>query len=87
MATETQVRKKIRCCKCGEVFTLLIDTAGEPVISVRCLYCDAPLSIDLRKYPTSETEIMRVAGDESPKTMTVYVLPEILDSEEKSTDS
>lgn len=87
MATETEIRKKIRCCKCGNIFTLLIDTAGEPVISVRCLYCATPLVIDLRKYPTSETEVMRVAGDESPKTLPVYVLPEILDTEEKSTDS
>jgi hypothetical protein len=80
MATETQVRKKIRCCKCGQVFSLLIDTAGEPVISVRCLYCDAPLVIDLRKYPTSETEVMRAVGDEGPKTVTVYVLPEVLET-------
>lgn len=80
MATETQVRKKIRCCKCGEIFSLLIDTAGEPVISVRCLYCDAALIIDLRKYPTTETEVMRAAGDESPKRLAVYVLPEVLET-------
>ncbi|NTW54063.1 MAG: hypothetical protein HGB15_04755 [Chlorobaculum sp.] len=81
MATETQVRKKIRCCKCQRIFTLLIDTAGEPVISVRCLYCDASLVIDLRKYPTTETEIMRATGNESSKTVTVYVLPDILETE------
>lgn len=87
MATETEVRKKIRCCKCGHIFSLLIDTAGEPEISVTCLYCGAPLLVNLAKYPKTETEIMRVAGDESPKTLPVYVLPEILDTEEKSTDS
>jgi hypothetical protein len=80
MATETQVRKKIRCCKCGQVFSLLIDTAGEPVISVRCLYCDAPLIIDLRKYPTTETEVMRAAENDAPKTVTVYLLPEVLET-------
>jgi hypothetical protein len=81
MATETQLRKKIRCCKCQEIFTLLIETAGEPVISVRCLYCDASLVIDLRKYPTSETEVMRAAESDAPKTFTVYVLPEVLETE------
>jgi hypothetical protein len=80
MATETQVRKKIRCCKCREIFSLLIYTAGEPVISVRCLYCDASLIIDLRKYPTTETEVMRAAGEDAPKTVSVYVLPEILET-------
>ena len=83
MATETQLRKKIRCCKCGQIFTLLIETAGEPVISVRCLYCDAPLVIDLRKYSTTETEIMRAAESDAPKTLTVYVLPEILETSDR----
>jgi hypothetical protein len=80
MATETQVRKKIRCCKCREIFSLLIETAGEPVISVRCLYCDASLHINLTKYPKTETEIMRTAGEDAPKTVSVYVLPEILET-------
>jgi predicted nucleic acid-binding Zn-ribbon protein len=79
MATETQVRKNIRCCRCGEVFTLLIDTAGEPEISVTCLYCGAPLLINLAKYPKTETEVMRATGEEGPKTVTVYVLPEVLE--------
>jgi hypothetical protein len=37
LATATQVCKKIRCCKCLEIFSLLIDTAGEPEISITCL--------------------------------------------------
>jgi len=83
MATETQVRKKIRCCKCGRIFTLLIDTAGEPEISLTCLYCGASLHINLAKFPTSETEVMRAAGDNDPKTLTVYLLPEVLETTEK----
>jgi predicted nucleic acid-binding Zn-ribbon protein len=81
MATDTQLRKKIRCCKCGEIFTLLIETAGEPELSIACPYCGASLHINLAKYPKTETEIMRVAGDEAPKTVSVYVLPEVLETE------
>ncbi|MBN1929290.1 MAG: hypothetical protein JW764_07090 [Chlorobiaceae bacterium] len=83
MATETQLRKKIRCCKCGKVFSLLIDTEGEPVILVRCLYCDAPLIIDLRKYPQTVTQVLRAPESDGPKTVTVYVLPEVLETSER----
>jgi|APMed6443717190_1056831.scaffolds.fasta_scaffold02420_2 hypothetical protein len=83
MATETEVRKKIRCCKCGHIFSLLIDTAGEPEISVTCLYCGAPLLVNLAKYPKTETEIMRVAGNDGAKTVTIYTLPEVLETTER----
>ena len=82
MATDTQVRKKIRCCTCQQIFTLLIDTAGDPEISLSCLYCGVPLHINLAKYPKTETAIMRDAGDSRPKTLTVYLLPEVLEAEE-----
>jgi hypothetical protein len=85
MATETQVRRSIRCCLCGQIFTLLIDTAGEPEISLTCLYCGKPLHINLAKYPTTETEVMRIAGDHSPRRMTVYLLPEVLETETPET--
>jgi phage FluMu protein Com len=80
MATETQLRKKIRCCKCQEIFTLLIETAGEPELSIACPYCGAPLHIDLAKYPKTETQIMRAAGEDVPKTVAQYVLPEVLET-------
>ena len=80
MATETQLRKKIRCCKCQQLFTLLIETAGEPELSIACPYCRVPLHINLAKYPKTETEIMRAAGDDAPKTVTVYVLPEVVET-------
>jgi len=83
MANETEVRKKIRCCKCQQIFTLLIDKAGEPEISVTCLYCSAPLLINLDKHPKTETQVMRVAGDEEMKTLMVYVLPEQLETSER----
>lgn len=82
MPTDTELRRKIRCCKCGEIFTLLIDTAGEPEISLSCLYCGVPLHINLAKYPKTETEVMRDAGGSSMKTLTVYMLPEVLEAEE-----
>ena len=83
MATGTEVRKKIRCCKCGKVFSLIIDMAGEPEIYVTCLYCSAPLLINLAKYPKTESEIMRATGDDAPKNVTVYVLPEVLGASER----
>jgi len=83
MATDTEVRKKIRCCKCDHVFSLLIDTAGGPEISVTCLYCGAPLLINLAKHPKTETQVMRVAGDEEIKTLMVYVLPDQLETNER----
>lgn len=83
MATETEVRKKIRCCKCGHTFSLLIETAGEPEISVTCLYCGAPLLVNLAKYPKTETEVMRVAGDDGAKIVTIYALPEVLETTER----
>lgn len=82
MPTDTELRRKIRCCKCGEIFTLLIDTAGEPEISLSCLYCGVPLHINLAKYPKTKTEVMRDAGGSRTKTLTVYRLPEVLEAEE-----
>ena len=83
MATETQIRKKIRCCKCQEIFTLLIETAGEPELSIACPYCGAALHINLAKYPKTETEIMRAAESDEPKTVSMYVLPEVLETNER----
>jgi len=81
MATDTQVRKNIRCGKCHRLFSLLIDAAGEPELSVTCLYCGVPLHINLAKYPKTETKVMRLAESDGPEILTVYMLPEVLEAE------
>ena len=83
MVTETRVRKNIRCCKCRKLFSLLIDTAGEPEISLTCLHCGAPLHINLAQYPRTETEVMRVAKSDGPKTLTICILPDVLETIER----
>lgn len=83
MATETEIRKKIRCCKCQQIFSLLIDTAGEPERSVSCLYCGAPLLINLAKYPKTETQVMRAAEGDGMKMVPVFELPEVLETVER----
>lgn len=83
MATDTQVRKNIQCCKCGKLFTLLIDTAGEPERFVSCLYCGSPLVIKPGKYPKTESHVMRAPGDKASTTVTMYLLPEVLETEER----
>lgn len=84
MATDTEVRKKIRCCKCGKVFSLLIDAAGEPERSVACLYCGASLLVNLAKYPKTETQIMRAAEGDGVKSVTVDAWPEVLETTERA---
>jgi len=64
MATDTQVRKNIQCCKCGKIFTLLIDTAGEPERFVSCLYCGSPLIIKPGNYSKTESHVMRSFSSE-----------------------
>lgn len=56
-------------------------TSYDAEISITCLYCGVPLHINLAKYPKTETEIMRLSGDESPKTVMVYLLPDVLETE------
>jgi len=83
MPKPTQLRKKIRCCKCGKIFSLLIDTKGEPERSVACLYCGAPLLINLAKYPKTETQVMRAADGDGMKMVPVFELPEVLETVER----
>lgn len=83
MATETQVRKNIRCCKCHRIFTLLIETAGEPELAIACPFCGTRLHINLARYPKTEIEVMRGVEGDGLKTMTVFVLPEVLETAER----
>ncbi|MEI6847105.1 MAG: hypothetical protein WCK32_03560 [Chlorobiaceae bacterium] len=80
--TEQNVRQSIRCWQCKEVFTLLIDTAGNPQLSLTCPYCDAPISLNLAQYPTTVTTVVRNGGNAQPKDITVFLLPDMIESQE-----
>jgi len=80
--TEQYVRQPIRCWKCKEVFTLLIDTAGNPELSLTCPYCGASFHINLAKFPITVTTVLKNAGDVQSMEITVFVLPEIIETEQ-----
>ena len=80
--TEQYVRQPIRCWKCKKVFTLLIDTAGNPELSRTCPYCGASFHINLAQYPTTVTTVVRNIGDPQPQEITVFLLPEIIETEQ-----
>ena len=80
--TEQKVRKRIRCWKCREVFTLPIDVAGKPELSLTCLYCSAPIQINLAQDPTTVSNVMRLVDKVKPPEHTAFVLPDIIESQE-----
>ena len=80
--TEQKVRQPIRCWKCGEVFTLLIDVAGEPELSLTCLYCSAPIQINLAQSPSTVSTVWRLVDKVKPPEHTAFVLPDIIESQE-----
>ncbi len=83
--TDHKVRQAIRCWKCKKVFTLLIDTAGEPELSLTCPFCGAKIHINLAQYPTTITTVLRKAGNSASQDITVFMLPDIIESEPPST--
>ena len=80
--TEQKVRQSIRCWNCKNVFTLLIDTAGNPELSLTCPYCGASIRSNLAQFPTTVTTVLRNGGDPQPQEITVFVLPEIIETEQ-----
>ena len=76
----TMKRQKIRCWQCKEIFSLLIDTAGEPTLTKACPYCHAPLKLAFGGEPQNIFTVMRGAARSQPQEITVYQLPEILES-------
>jgi len=80
--TEQKVRQSIRCWNCKNVFTLLIDTAGNPELSLTCPFCGASIHINLAQFPTTVTTVLKNVGDPQPKEMTVFRLPEIIETEQ-----
>ena len=70
---EQMKRKKIRCYNCGEIFTLLMDIAGEPTRSITCPFCGASLTVTLAKYPKKVITVYRTdVGGSSTTEMVVY---------------
>ncbi len=75
-------RQNIRCWKCKELFSLLIDISGEPTLTLTCPYCGTPLTINFAANPRKDIVVMRQADQGDSKVITVYDLPEILESTE-----
>jgi hypothetical protein len=55
---ESMKRQKIECWKCTRIFSLLIDTAGEPTLTRECPYCHAPLKLDFGGEPQNIVTVM-----------------------------
>ena len=66
------------------VFSLLIDIAGEPTLTRACPYCHAPLKLDFCGESQNIITVMRGAARSQPQEITVYQLPEILESSDPS---
>ena len=81
---ESMKRQKIECWQCKRIFSLLIDTAGEPTLTKACPYCHAPLKLAFGGEPQNIITVMRGAPRSQPQEITVYQLPEILDSSDPS---
>ena len=77
-------RQKIRCWNCTRIFSLLIDTAGETTLTKACPYCHASLKLDLGGEEQNIVTVMRGAAKSQPQEITVYQLPEILESSDPS---
>ena len=77
-------RQNIRCWKCKELFSLLIDISGEPTLTLTCPYDGAPLTINLSANPRKDIIVMRQADKTDSMVITVYDLPEILESTDPS---
>ena len=80
----TMKRQKIECWQCKRIFTLLIDTAGEPTLTKACPYCHAPLKLAFGGEPQNIITVMRGAARSQTQEITVYQLPEILESSDPS---
>ena len=81
---ESMKRQKIRCWQCKETFSLLIDTAGEPTLTKACPYCHAVLKLAFGGEPQNIITVMRGAARSQTQEITVYQLPEILESSDPS---
>ena len=81
---ESMKRQKILCWQCKEIFSLLIDTAGEPTLARECPYCHAALRLDFCGEPQNIITVMRGTARLQPQEITVYQLPEILESSDPS---
>ncbi len=81
---ESMKRQKIECWQCKRIFSLLIDTAGEPMLLRECPYCHAPLKLAFGGESQHVITVMRGAARSQPQEITVYQLPEILESSDPS---
>ncbi len=81
---ESMKRQKIRCWQCKEIFSLLIDTAGEPTLTRECPYCHAPLKFAFGGEPQNIVTLMRGSAQSQSQERTLYQLPEILESSDPS---
>ncbi|TLU88443.1 MAG: hypothetical protein FDX21_00075 [Chlorobium sp.] len=77
-------RQKIECWQCKRIFSLLLDTAGEPTLIRECPYCHASLKLDFGGEQQNFITIMRGVPRTQPQENTVYQLPEILKSSNPS---